>query len=114
MLIAQVTLAVRDVRRTSAFFCTALGWKPVDRPNDVPLPAAWLEIGPGQEFHLIEVAGFEPSAFERELGRHVAVAHRREAFAGLKERLGLRETPFERFFFRTPDGYLEEVVAAPE
>jgi catechol 2,3-dioxygenase-like lactoylglutathione lyase family enzyme len=87
MPIAHVTLAVRDVRRSSAFFCTALGWKPLDRPNNLPLPAAWLEIGPGQELHLVEVADFEPSAFEREFGRHVALAHPREDFAALKDRL---------------------------
>ena len=123
MPIAHVTLAVRDVRRTSRFFSSALGWKPLDRPNNIPLPAAWLEIAPGQELHLVEVADFEPSPFEREFGRHVALAYPRDDFTGLKERLRqqgaelvapLRETPFERFFFRTPDGYLFEVVPAPE
>ena len=69
--------------------------------------------------HLVEVADWAPSPFEREYGRHVAVAYPREGFAGLKERLRqqgaeviapLRETRPERFFFRDPDGYVFEVV----
>ena len=108
MGIAHITLAVRDVRRTSAFFAAALGWRPLDRPNNIAVPAAWLEITPGQELHLVQVADFEPSPFEREYGRHIAVSYPRQGFAGLKARLEeeeaeviapLRETPFERFFF---------------
>jgi catechol 2,3-dioxygenase-like lactoylglutathione lyase family enzyme len=120
MSIAHVTLATRDVRRASEFFAATLGWRPLDRPNNIPLPAAWLQIAPGQELHLVEVADLVPSPFEREYGRHVAVAFPGEAFAGLKERLRrhgaelvapLRESTTERFFFRCPDGYLFEVVA---
>ena len=119
MPIAHITLAVRDVRRAARFFAETLGWRPIDRPNNIALPAAWLEAGPGQELHLVEVADYAPSPFEREYGRHVAVAHPRADFAGLKERLQqngarliapLRETAFERFFFADPDGYVFEVV----
>ncbi len=68
----------------------------------------------------MEVADFAPSAFEREYGRHVAIAYPAEGFAELKERLRrhgaelvapLRATGSERFFFRCPDGYLFEIVA---
>ena len=120
MRIAHITLAARDVRRTSQFFSTTLGWRPLDRPNNIAVPAAWLEIAPGQELHLVQVVDFEPSPFEREYGRHIAVTYPREGFAGLKSRLGeegaeviapLRETRFERFFFRNPDGYVFEVMA---
>ncbi len=121
MTIAHFTLAVRDARRSGRFFAAALGWKPLNRPNNIAAPAAWLEIAPGQEIHLVEVPEYEPSAFDREYGRHVAFFHPREGFAGLKERLvregaeliaPLRETPFERFFFRDPDGYVFEVISA--
>jgi hypothetical protein len=83
--------------------------------------AAWLEITPGQELHLVEVLDFAPSPFEREYGRHVALAHPRDDFAALKERLVRhgaeliapdRPTAFERFFFRDPNGYVFEVVEA--
>jgi len=121
MAIAHLTLATRDVRRTSAFFTATLGWKPLNRPNNIPMVAAWLEIAPEQELHLVEVADFAPSPFEREFGRHIAIAYPVAGFAGLKERLEgqgaeviapLRPTPFERFFFRDLNGYVFEVVPA--
>jgi catechol 2,3-dioxygenase-like lactoylglutathione lyase family enzyme len=120
MPIAHITLAVRDVRRAARFFAETLGWRPIDRPNNIALPAAWLEIAPEQELHLIEVADYSPSPFEREYGRHIAMAHPHVDFAGLKERLQrhgarlvapIRETTFERFFFTDPDGYVFEVVS---
>ncbi len=110
---------MRDVRRAARFFAEALGWQPLDRPNNIAVPAAWLEIAPDQELHLVEVAEYQPSPFDREYGRHVAVAVPHNDFAGLKERLQrhgarlvapLRETAFERFFFVDPDGYVFEVV----
>jgi catechol 2,3-dioxygenase-like lactoylglutathione lyase family enzyme len=120
MAIAHFTLATRDVRRTSAFYTETLGWQPLNRPNNIPMAAAWLEIAPGQELHIVEVADFTTSPFEREFGRHIAIAYPLAGFAGLKERLRgqgaeviapLRPTPFERFFFRDPNGYVFEVVA---
>jgi catechol 2,3-dioxygenase-like lactoylglutathione lyase family enzyme len=101
------------------FFEATLGWRPISRPGNINMPAAWLEIGPGVELHLIDVPDFEPSRFEREFGRHVAVTFPRTAFRGLKERLEahgatlidpVRQTPFARFFFRDPNGYVFEVV----
>jgi len=78
-------------------------------------------MGENQELHLLLVEDFEVSRFEREFGRHVAVSHPRVGFRELKERLvaagaelidPIRETPFERFFFRSPEGYVFEVVDA--
>ncbi len=71
--------------------------------------------------HLVEVADFAPSLFEAEFGRHVAITIPLAEFDGLKHRLLAhgatlidpeRPTPFVRFFFRTPDGYVFEVMAA--
>src|SRR6516225_8358913 len=87
MSIAHITLATRDVAAASRFFAATLGWRPIRRPGNVPLPAAWLEAAPGQELHLVQVADFEPSPFEREYGRHVAVTCPKEGLTGLKERL---------------------------
>jgi catechol 2,3-dioxygenase-like lactoylglutathione lyase family enzyme len=121
MPLAHITLATRDVRQAEAFFAGALGWRPLRRPGNIGRPAAWLEIAPGHELHLVEVAGFEPSPFEAEFGRHVAIAVPRAEFDGLKLRLQVhgatlidaeRPTPFSRFFFRDPDGYVFEVVEA--
>ncbi len=119
MALAHITLATRDVRRSTAFFEETLGWQPLARPNNIGRPAAWLAIAPGVELHLIEDPEFEPSPFEREYGRHVAITVPLDEFPALQERLKahgatlmdpLRGTPFQRFFFRSPDGYVFEVV----
>jgi catechol 2,3-dioxygenase-like lactoylglutathione lyase family enzyme len=121
MAIVHFTLATRDVRGTSRFFAATLGWSPLVRPGNIRRPAAWLEIAPGQELHLVEVPDFEPSPFEREYGRHCAITYPRAGLVALKERLKQhgaeliapdRGTPFERFFFRDPNGYLFEVIEA--
>ena len=121
MPLAHITLATRDVQASLTFFTEALGWRPINRPNNIGRPAAWLEIAPGQELHLVEVAYFTPSAFEAEFGRHIAVAFPEAGFEALKRRLQEhgavlidpeRPTPFARFFFRSPDGYVFEVVTA--
>jgi catechol 2,3-dioxygenase-like lactoylglutathione lyase family enzyme len=118
-MIAHITLATRDVPRSVAFFRQALGWQPVARPGNIGKTAAWLEIAPGIELHLIEVGAFEPSPFEREFGRHIAVTFPLAEFPRLKQQLQahggtliepLRGTPFARFFFRDPNGYVFEVV----
>jgi catechol 2,3-dioxygenase-like lactoylglutathione lyase family enzyme len=114
-------LATRDVARSRDFFAATLGWRPIQRPNNIGQPAAWLEIAPGQELHLIEVSDFQPSGFEKEYGRHLAIEFDEREFAALKSRLTehgaeliapIRPTPFERFFFQDPNGYVFEVVAA--
>jgi catechol 2,3-dioxygenase-like lactoylglutathione lyase family enzyme len=119
MALAHITLATRDVRRSSAFFAEALGWSPIARPGNIGRPAAWLTIAPGVELHLVEEPEFEPSPFEKEFGRHIAVSFPLAEFPALQERLiargatlidPIRETPFRRFFFRDPDGYVFEVV----
>lgn len=120
-MILHFTLATRDVRRTGEFFAQALGWRSIERPANVLVPAAWLEIGSGQELHLVQVDEFHPSPYEGEYGRHLAVSYPREGFAELKARLRQqgaevfeadRATPFQRFFFRDPNGYVFEVVEA--
>jgi catechol 2,3-dioxygenase-like lactoylglutathione lyase family enzyme len=119
MALAHITLATRDVARASAFYAAALGWRPIARPGNIGVPAAWLAIAPGLELHLVEDPEFEPSRFEREFGRHIAVAFPLAEFPALQERLiahggtlidPIRATPFRRFFFRDPDGYVFEVV----
>lgn len=121
MSFAHLTLAARDVARTRDFFAATLGWRPIERPNNIGRPAAWLAMADGQELHLIEVADFAPSPFEQEYGRHLAIDFALEEFESLKARLlqhgaeliaPVRATPFERFFFKDPNGYVFEVVPA--
>lgn len=119
--LAHITLAVRDVSQAREFFQATLRWPPVERPGNIGRAAAWLQIGPQQELHLLRVPDFKPSPFEREFGRHVAITCPLAEFPALKARLvehgaeliaPERATPFERFFFRTPDGYVFEVIQA--
>jgi catechol 2,3-dioxygenase-like lactoylglutathione lyase family enzyme len=121
MAVAHLTLATRDIAASVRFFTEALGWQPIARPNNIGRPAAWLRIGPDQELHLIEEAEFAPTPFEAEFGRHIAITFPRAEFDGLKTRLRdqgaelikpQRPTPFARFFFRDPNGYVFEVVEA--
>jgi catechol 2,3-dioxygenase-like lactoylglutathione lyase family enzyme len=119
MAILHFTLPTADLARTIRFFEATLGWRRIERDANIGVPAAWLEIAPGQEAHLLEVPGFEVSPFEREYGRHIAVSAPLESFPALKERLAglgaelidpVRATAAERFFFRDPNGYIFEVV----
>lgn len=121
MAILHFTIPSRDVQATARFFEATMGWKPVDRPNNIPMKAAWLGIGPGQELHLLHVENFAVSPFEGEFGRHFAVSYPVAEFPALKERLQangaelldpLRIAGVERFFFREPSGYVFEVVAS--
>jgi catechol 2,3-dioxygenase-like lactoylglutathione lyase family enzyme len=119
MAFAHITMPSRDVRAMVQFFEATLGWTSIERPNNIPFPSAWMAIGPGQELHLLQLDDYAPSPFEREYGRHLAVAYPRSGFDALKERLKtagaevippIRPTTHERFFFRGPDGYMFEVV----
>jgi hypothetical protein len=103
------------------FFLNTLDWKQIPRPGNIDIQAAWLDIGDGQQLHLLHKEGFEASPFEAEFGRHFAFDYPLDEFPALKERLlahgaelidPIRETPFERFFFREPNGYIFEMVSA--
>ena len=119
MTFAHLTLATRDVVATADFFCQTMGWTKIHHPDNIETQAAWLKIAPHQQLHLLHAPDFEPSACEREFGRHVAFLHSHADFSDLKQRLlehgaeilePERATPFERFFFRDPQGYLFEVI----
>jgi len=121
MSIAHFTLATRDVVSTRKFFTHTMGWEAIEQPGNIDMESAWLRIAPGQELHLLHIPDFVASNFEHEFGRHFAIAYPSDGFAALKQRLAncgaeliepLRATPFERFFFRDPNGYVFEVVDA--
>ena len=122
MSLAHFTLATREVERTADFFERTLGYQRNPVPSNSPVQIAWLNLGRGQEIHVIYTEGFTPSPFELEFGRHVALFHPAADFPALKQRLvgegaeivqPARPTAFERFFFREPvNGYLFEVIDA--
>jgi catechol 2,3-dioxygenase-like lactoylglutathione lyase family enzyme len=120
MSFAHLTLATRDVERTTAFLVDSFGWGQGEVPGNTPMQARWLNIGRGQQIHVLYTEGFEPSPFEAEFGRHVALFRPLVEFPDLKARIvarggvlipAIRTTPFERFFFREPvNGYVFEVI----
>ena len=121
MTFAHITLATGDLEGSRSFFEAAFGWKPLEKPGNAAHPTTWLEVSPGEELHLVHVPGFEPSPFEREYGRHIALFHPRSDLDALRERLRKhgaeilepeRATAYRRFFFRDPNGYLFEVIEA--
>jgi catechol 2,3-dioxygenase-like lactoylglutathione lyase family enzyme len=122
MSLAHVTLPTEHVERTASFLERTLGYPRKSLPGNSATEAVWLDIGHGQEMHVLYVQGFAVSPFEREFGRHIAVFHAGADLPALKRRLleegaelidPLRATPFERFFFREPiNGYVFEVVDA--
>jgi catechol 2,3-dioxygenase-like lactoylglutathione lyase family enzyme len=120
MSLSHLTLPTRDVEKTASFLEQTLGFVRDPAPDNVPCDTIWLNVGRGQQVHVVRVEGFEVSPFEDEFGRHVAVYYPLLQFDGLKLRLQelgaeliapLRATPFERFFFREPvNGYVFEVI----
>jgi catechol 2,3-dioxygenase-like lactoylglutathione lyase family enzyme len=119
--IAHITIATRDVEKTVRFFEQVFGWRRIAAPANVEprLRVAWLEIGDGQQVHVLLDERFEPSPFEGEYGRHIAMFVEGIRIPELKRRLAehgaelvapIRPTPFQRFFFRDPNGYAFEVI----
>jgi len=122
-MFAHLTIAVRDASASAQFCERTLGWKIIRMPSNIEIEAAWLEVAPGQQMHILTIPGYEPSPFEAEFGRHFAFFHPGADFPALKQRLEengatliapLRPTPFERFFFRDPNGYFFEIINREE
>jgi len=119
MTLAHLTIATPDSAATARFFQEVFDWAEVHRPANVDLTTYWLDIGQGQQVHVLQVDGFEVSPFEQEFGRHFAFFFSAAQLATIRQRLAersvevippIRPTPFQRFFFRDPNGYMFEVI----
>src|SRR5258708_16913760 len=86
MSLAHFTLATREVEKTAAFLEKTLGYGRDPIPENSPCEVVWLNIGRGQQMHVLHVEDFAPSPFEREFGRHVAVFYPRPPFHGPNHR----------------------------
>ena len=119
-MFAHLTLPTQQVEETTRFLEKALGYSRKTVPANSPVDVRWLDIGQGQEIHVLFVERFLVSPFEAEFGRHVALFHPRDDFPALRQRITeaggeliapLRSTPFERLFFREPiNGYVFELI----
>ncbi len=124
MPFAHLAIGSRDVQATADFLCRAMGWERIDSPSNAPLEVAWIDVSArrdrSEQIHVIFVADFQISPFDREFGRHLALFHLGSDMAALRLRISqlggeliapVRPTPFERFFFREPvNGYVFEVI----
>lgn len=119
MPIHHFTLATRDLQVSSQFYQAVFNWVIAERPANISMGGVWLSIPGGQQLHIAEVPDFQPSQFEDEFGRHVALsvtdAELDEVRAKLIEQGAeiippQRDTPHRRLFFRDPDGYIIEVI----
>ena len=120
MSLAHFTIATRDVDGTTEFFLNLMGWREIPVPENIEVKVRWLDLGRGAQMHVLGIDDFEVSPFEKEYGRHFAFFVSAERLVDIKERLPrdygipvqppLRATPFERFFFNDPNGYLIEVI----
>ena len=120
MSLAHFTIPTRDVDGTTEFFQNLMSWREIPVPDNVEVQVRWLDLGRGAQMHVLGIDDFEVSPFEREYGRHFAFFVSADRLVDIKERLPrdygipvqppLRETPFERFFFNDPNGYLIEVI----
>lgn len=124
MSFAHLALASANVQATAHFLCSTMGWTTIETPANATMDLVWLDISEAQDrsaqIHLIHVADFAISEFDREFGRHLAVSHRNADMVALRQRIvaeggqliePLRATPFERFFFQEPiNGYIFEVI----
>lgn len=118
MSFAHFTIPTHDVEGTKSFFAKVMKWVPLVMPQNIDIDAAWLEIAPGQQLHILGIEEFAAPQDE-EFGRHYAFFHPANDFDGVIERIKsnggqlvdpIRETPFRRIFFRDPNGYLFELI----
>lgn len=113
----HVSVLVSDTTRALAFYRDVLGLPPVpDRPP-LPFPGAWLDLGQGQQIHLLELEATGRGGADRHGGRdyHLAleVADLDAAVAALQaagvaftsSRSGRRA-----LFCRDPDGNAIELM----
>ena len=71
----HASIMVADTRQSLDFYCGVLGMNQIDRP-DLPFPGAWLEVGPFQQIHLLELPNPDADTARPEHGgrdRHFAM-----------------------------------------
>ena len=118
---AHLTLPTVDVEATASFLVRTFGFTRAEAPANSPVPTEWIDIGGGQQIHVVYVEGFVVSPFEGEFGRHIALRCPASAFEGIRGRLvedgievtaPVRPSQVVRFFTREPvNGYVFEVIA---
>ena len=115
----HASVLVADTARALDFYCGVLGLEVDSSRPDLGYPGAWLNVGPGQQIHLLELPNPDPVTGRPAHGgrdRHVALAI--DDLAPLRNALEAAEIPCTlsksgraALFCRDPDGNALEFVA---
>jgi len=118
----HASLLVADIDASLRFYCELLGLQLDPNRPDLGYPGAWLNIGDGQQIHLLQLPNPDPVK-PRPLhgGRDRHLAFKVSHLALLIEALDSNHIPYSQsksgrpaIFFRDPDGNaLECVEQAP-
>jgi len=107
----HASLLVADTRRSLHFYCDLLGLPLAARP-ELGFPGAWLQVGEGQQIHLLQLANPDATRGRpAHVGRDRHLALQVDNLAELEQRLSRAGIPFNRsrsgrsaIFCRDPDG----------
>ncbi|AFJ01856.1 putative dioxygenase of extradiol dioxygenase family [Methylophaga frappieri] len=110
--IAHASFLVSDIKASLAFYCNVLGIQQNHNRPDFWFEGAWLDLGDGQQLHLMVLPNPDPRENRPEHGgrdRHVAlVVSDLEALASRFDEAGVAYSRSKSgraaFFCRDPDG----------
>ena len=118
----HASLLVADTARSLRFYQDVLGMEIYRNRPDLGFPGAWLEVGGGQQIHLLELPNPDPVKGRPEHGgrdRHVALLV--EGLVSVRARLEGASVPYTvsrsgrtALFCRDPDGNALELIEAPK
>jgi glyoxylase I family protein len=112
----HVSVLVSDTARALAFYHDLLGLPVVTRPG-LGFPGAWLDLGQGQQVHLLELPGAGQGGHDRHGGRDAHMALFVDDLDAMLQRLEQAGTACTKsrsgrraLFCRDPDGNAVELV----
>ncbi len=110
----HLSIQVKDVPASAAFYRDVLGLKPLPVPDNLKLIRAWFDIGDGQQIHLLD--GRKADITHDRNGSHYALfvedIGKSEQFLKAKNIPYHRQVRFDgvvQLYFSDPDGYLFEL-----
>jgi glyoxylase I family protein len=119
--IHHASVLVADTERALRFYCGVLGLAPDPNRPPLPFPGAWLQVGGGQQLHLLELPNPDAGSERPEHGgrdRHNALHVR--GLDRLEAALVQAQIPYSSsrsgrraLFCRDPDGNTLELIEHP-
>jgi catechol 2,3-dioxygenase-like lactoylglutathione lyase family enzyme len=123
MAFDHVTLPTREFDATVKFVERVLEFPRIAAPENLPIRAAWYDVGDYQQLHVLErvepdVAAARPAS-EDEFARHIAFRFPQARWLRIRNQLAAkhvdiippkRESDVSRFFVLDPNGYCLEFV----